>query len=208
MTDPTPDPSTSRAAAVPPAPGTTPGARGRVLRVYSRIYRWAESGWARTATGAYGVVQGSVMPGPSDALFLPLSVADPRRAPTFAAWSVAGLTIGSFIAYLIGVFAFDQIGLTIIGWLGFTPEQLDRVRVHFAERGWMVIVLGSMPMMSPKLTAIAAGAFGYPLPVFIAIVFAVRALRFFAVAFLIRYASERMTGWIERKLGRPLTAAT
>ncbi|HJU90019.1 MAG TPA: VTT domain-containing protein [Gemmatimonadaceae bacterium] len=205
MTEPAPSTPRAENAAVARKPR---GVRGWVLRIYSRIYRWAESGWARTATGTYGLVQGSVMPGPSDALFLPLSVADPKRAPTFAAWSVAGLTVGSLIAYCIGVFAFDQVGVTIIGWLGFSPEQLERVRVLFAEKGWVVIVLGSLPMASPKLTAIAAGAFGYPLPVFIVIVFIVRAVRFFAVAFLIRYAGERMTAWIERKLGRPLTAAT
>jgi membrane protein YqaA with SNARE-associated domain len=207
MTTPTPDLSTPTAAEAHPAPGPR-GARGAFLRVYGAIYRWAESGWARSATGVYGVVQGSVMPGPSDALFLPLSVADPKRATTFAAWSVAGLTIGSLIAYCIGVFAFDQVGLRIIGALGFSAEQLARVRVLFAEKGWLVILLGSMPMASPKLTAIAAGAFGYPLPIFIAIVFAVRAARFFAVALLIRYAGERIQRWIERRLGRPLTAAT
>ncbi len=193
----------------PPAMGPATRRRGfaaLALRVYGVIYRWAESGWARTATGVYGLVQASVMPGPSDALFLPLSVADPKRAPTFAAWAVGGATLGSLIAYLIGVFAFDQVGLTIVGWLGFSPAQLENVRTLFAEKGWAVIILGSMPMMSPKLVSIAAGAFGYPLPAFLAIIFGVRAVRFFAVALLIRFAGERITAWLERKLGRPLSA--
>jgi membrane protein YqaA with SNARE-associated domain len=207
MTSPPIESSTARAAESS-EPRYPPGLRGRALRVYAVIFRWAESGWARTAAGVYGIVQGSVMPGPSDALFIPLSIADPRRAITFAVWSVAGLTLGSLIAYCIGAFAFEQVGLTIIGWLGFTPLQVEALRGRFAENGWLVILLGSMPLLSPKLTAIVAGAFGYSLPIFMLIVFAVRATRFFTVALLIRYAGARMTAWVERKLGRSLIGAT
>src|SRR5919205_742433 len=194
--DPTPPPT--------PTPTDTPGARrasGRVARLLEILHNWAESGWSRSAIATWGVINGSVVPGPSDAVFAPLGLADPRRVYEFALWAVGGAVVGGLIAYAIGALAFDDVGRPILGWLGFGASDLERTRALFARRGWLVVVIGSLPLVSPKLVSIAAGAFGVPLWQFAVAIFGVRFFRAMVLATLIRFAGSQVTTWVERRLG-------
>src|ERR671933_1764796 len=101
---------------VPPLPAPAadratvrPSHRGwrRVLRLVTTLHDWAESGWSRSATAAWGALQGSVVPGPADGLLIPLGLADPRRAYTLAIWALVGSCVGATGAYLLGAHAFD-----------------------------------------------------------------------------------------------------
>ena len=56
---------------------------GMLSRVISALHRWAESGWAGAATASWEVLQGSVMPGPSGAVFAPLAVAENESKDSF-----------------------------------------------------------------------------------------------------------------------------
>ena len=90
-------------------------------RVIAALHRWAESGWAGTATATWEILQSSVVPGPSGAVFAPLAIADPERAPRLAVWATAGAIIGGCIAYLIGAQAFEGLGRSLIN--DFLPPQ-------------------------------------------------------------------------------------
>ena len=63
----------------------------RFLDVYYAFHRWAESGWSRSAVAGWGVLQGSVMPGPSDALLIPLGL-------VAFMFLVAGIAMFGFVA--------------------------------------------------------------------------------------------------------------
>src|SRR5688500_8771980 len=75
------------------SPGTGNRLKRAIVHLYAALHRWGESGWAGSAVGGWGVLQGSVVPGPSDAVLIPLGLADPRRALTLAAWATAGATV-------------------------------------------------------------------------------------------------------------------
>src|SRR5919202_1459560 len=90
-------------SSAPPAPR----AWRRVLRLVATLHDWAESGWSKSATAAWGALQGSVVPGPADGLLIPLGLADPRRAYTLAIWALVGSCVGATGAYLLGAHAFD-----------------------------------------------------------------------------------------------------
>ena len=49
--------------------------RSLLARTLDRLHGWAESGWAGPAVGVWGVLQSSVVPGPSDTLLIPLGIA-------------------------------------------------------------------------------------------------------------------------------------
>src|SRR5919199_2855900 len=133
-----------------PTPNGTHGARrtsSRIARLLEVLHNWAESGWSRSAIATWGVLNGSVVPGPSDAVFAPLGLTDPRRAYEFAWWAVGGAVVGGLIAYAIGALAFDNVGRPILGWLGFGPSDLEATHALFARRGWLVVVIGSLPFV-------------------------------------------------------------
>jgi membrane protein YqaA with SNARE-associated domain len=200
-------PAGAPAPSPPPAPDGTQGvgrATRRIARLLEILHDWAESGWSRSAIATWGVLNGSVVPGPSDAVFAPLGLTDPKRVYEFALWAIGGAVVGGLIAYAIGALAFDNVGRPILGWLGFGPSDLEATRALFARRGWLVVVIGSLPLVSPKLVSIAAGAFGVPFWQFALAIFGVRLVRAMIVATLIRYAGTGVTKWVERHVGHRL----
>jgi membrane protein YqaA with SNARE-associated domain len=201
------EPAGDRAPSPTPAPDGPPGTRRatrRIARLLEILHDWAESGWSRSAITTWGVLNGSVVPGPSDAVFAPLGLTDPKRVYEFAWWAIGGAVVGGLIAYAIGALAFDNVGRPILGWLGFRSSDLEATRALFARRGWLVVVIGSLPLVSPKLVSIAAGAFGVPFWQFALAIFGVRLVRVLIVATLIRYAGTGVTKWVERHVGHRL----
>jgi membrane protein YqaA with SNARE-associated domain len=167
-----------------------------IARVLALLNRWAESGWSGAAAAVWALLQSSVVPGPSDAVLIPLGLADPKKALTLAFWTIVGSTLGALAAYWIGAVAYDSVGLPLLTWLGVGHDQLARIEEMFAQRGWIVVALASLPMLSSKAAAIIAGAFGLPVGQFLVITLAVRGGRFVAEGLVLRFAG----GWVKKRL--------
>src|SRR5215203_5767620 len=104
-------------------------------RAIAALHRWAESGWSGAATATWEVMQSSVVPGPSGAVFAPLAVADPPRAPRLALWGLAGAVAGGCIAYLIGAHAFDALGRPMLSVLGIGEAGIAASEAMFERHG-------------------------------------------------------------------------
>lgn len=170
----------------------------------ARLHRWAESGWAGSAIAGWALLQGSVVPGPSDILMAPLALADPPRAFRFAGAATAGAIAGGIIAYALGALAFEEVARPLISAFGFTDARWESLRSLFERRGWMLVMLSTISPLSTKLVCIAAGAFGVPFPHFTGALAVGRAARFFLVALVVRLAGVKLTARIERAVGRSL----
>jgi membrane protein YqaA with SNARE-associated domain len=183
--------------------------RRRGVALVSALHRWAESGWAHPAAGSWGLLQGSVVPGPSEALLIPLGLADARRAYSLALWTLAGSVLGGMVAYGIGAIAFQGNAATGIGIAGMDAARMDRMRELIAARGWVVVLLAAgVPVIgSAKVVSFAAGAFGIPFLPFSLALLAARGIRYLVVALLIHLAGERVESWAIRVTGRPLPTA-
>ncbi len=176
--------------------------RGGVFRLVARLHRWAESGWAGPAAGTWGVMQGSVVPGPLEALLLPLGLADPPRAFHLGAWSAAGSTIGAALGYAVGAFFFGTLG-GLLPYVGIDPASVEGLRDRFTDGGTLfLLAAGTLPLIPGKLVWIAAGIAGYPFIPFIAAAGVARTLRFAASAALIHFGGERMIARLERRYGK------
>jgi len=163
-----------------------------LLRLISALHRWAESGWAGTATATWEVMQSSFMPGPSAAVFAPLAVADPSRAPRLAVYALAGAIVGGCIAYIIGAHAFDEVGLPVLSFVGVSSARLASMQGLFDRHGWLLVFMSTISPLSTKLTCIAAGAFGLPFATFLPALLVGRALRFAVLTILLRLMGERL----------------
>lgn len=198
--------------AVDPAPTTRehrdaspPGRlRRSLVALLAHLHRWAESGHAGSAVCTWNALQGSVVPGPSEALLLPLGLADPRRAPHLALMAAIGATAGGLIAYAIGVYAFDSIGMPLVSLLGVSPQRWASMEGLFLRRGALLVLLSTMSPLSTKLVCIGGGAFGVPFLPFVGALALGRALRFAVIGLVVRFAGDRLLARLERKLGRPV----
>ena len=208
-------PSATPARVVAPAPAVTPEHRSpapgnrvkrAIVHLYAALHRWGESGWAGSAVGGWGVLQGSVVPGPSDALLIPLGLADPRRALHLAAWATAGATIGGLIAYAIGAQLLGGVDNSIVSWLGISAESWESRRAQFEDRGWILVALSAISPLSTKVVCFGAGAFGVPAGEFVLALLVGRGARFLAVGLLLRFAGKGVRRAFERWLGRPVEA--
>ena len=161
-------------------------------RLIAALHRWAESGWAGAATATWEVLQSSVVPGPSGAVFAPLSVADPERSPKLAIWGAAGAVAGGCIAFLIGAQAFESVGRPLLSTLGVSAATMTSSVAMFDRHGWLIVFVSTISPLSAKLTCIAAGAFGLPFAEFLPMLILGRIVRFGVLAVLLRFAGERI----------------
>jgi membrane protein YqaA with SNARE-associated domain len=173
--------------------------RARVRVLLARFHDWAETGWATSAIGVWAFLQASVVPGPVESFFVPLALADRKRVWRFALSAIIGSSLGALVSFGIGRFAFDSVGVPILGALGFGLDDVEQSRALFASHGWMLVVLSTVTPISLKLTSIAAGAFGVPFFHFALAVFAGRTVRFVATAAVILYAGEKLSRRAERR---------
>lgn len=187
-----------------PTPHAEPPTRDAVatrrvaLGVLGVLHRWAESGWSGAAAFTWGVLQSAVLPGPSDAVLIPLALADRRRALPLTGWTILGAITGALVAYAMGALAYHSVGLPVLTWLGVTAEHLRHIDALMRTRGWLVVALASLPLGSSKAAAIVAGAFAMPLGEFALVTLVVRGGRFVLEGLLLRFAG----GWVARRLGR------
>ena len=184
-------------------PATSEPLRGwrRLLGVMNTLYRWAESGWSRTAVFAWGVAQGSVMPGPAVGMVIPLTIADPRRAYKLAAVAAVGSIIGGIGAWYIGAHLFTEVGTTVLGWVGMTEPRLDATRSLVERYGWMIIAFSAIVPISTKTVCITAGVLGMPFPEFVTGIAIGRVTRYAIIATILKSAGERLRDWLIRRAG-------
>ena len=186
--------------------GRGPGERLAAAAVggLARLRRIADAGWAATSVGVWAFLQASVVPGPVDAVLIPLGVADPKRTWRFASTAVLGSVLGALVAYVVGAVAFDSVGHVILSWLGVSDAELVQHRASFAEKGMWIVFLSTVTPLSIKLVSIGAGAFGLPLVPFIGTVVAGRGLRFGVITVAVRYFGDRVERYVERRYGSTL----
>ena len=180
--------------------------RRALVALVARLHRWAESGAAGSAVCTWNCLQGSVVPGPSEALYLPLGLADPRKAFRLAAWAALGAIAGGLIAYAIGAFALDSIGRPLLGLFGVGPERWTQVEGLFARHGALLVLVSTVSPLSTKLVCIGAGAFGVPFWPYLGVLALGRVGRFAVLAIVVRFAGDRLMARVERKLGRKIAA--
>lgn len=192
-------PAATTAGAAKPVPRA--GAAGLAVRLFSWLHGLAERGWAATAIGTWSFLQSALVPGPVDALLVPLGLADPPKAFRFAWAAVFGAVIGTLVGYTAGALAYDTVGLFVLNLFGVEGEGIDVWRGRFQRQGWWVVFLSTITPVSAKLVSVAAGAFGMPLWQFVGAMFVGRMIRFLTVAWVVRRFGRGIDAWVLRRYG-------
>lgn len=177
------------------------GVAGVFVRLFAALHRLAERGWAATAIGTWSFLQSSLVPGPVDALLIPLGIADPPKAFRFAWAAVFGAVLGTLVGYTAGALAYDTVGIWVLNLFGVEGGGIEVWRGRFQRQGWWVVFLSTITPVSAKLVSVAAGAFGMPLWKFLLAMFVGRVLRFMTIAFIVRRFGAGVAKWVQKRYG-------
>ena len=168
--------------------------------LWAAITRFARARGALPSTFAWNFAQGSVVPGPTELMLVPLALADPPRAGRLAVVATIGSVAGGCVAWGLGAAAFASVGRPMLAFLGANEATIAQVMALMATYGWLFIVTSTLTPLSTKAVSIAAGAAGMPLAVFATALTLGRAARFGAVVLLLRTGA----GILRRRAGRSL----
>ncbi|AVO36268.1 YqaA family protein [Pukyongiella litopenaei] len=173
-------------------------------RIYDRTMDLADYPHALWWLALVSFVESSVFPIPPDVLMIPMILARPSRAWLIAGVALVASVLGGLLGYAIGAFAYDSIGQPILAAMG-KGEAMAEFNTRFNDFGfWAVLTAGVTPFPY-KVITIMSGWTGMPLGTFVATSILARALRFFAVAGLLRVFGAPIREFIERRLGLMFT---
>jgi membrane protein YqaA with SNARE-associated domain len=169
-----------------------------------RIYDWciasADKPHALWLMGLISFAESSVFPIPPDTMLIPMSLARPQRAWTYATLCTLTSVAGGVLGYVIGAYLYDTIGHWLIQLYGY-GDKVEAFRAAYAKWGTLIILVKGVTPIPYKIVTITSGFAGYNLALFIVFSFVARGMRFYFTAFLLnRYGAKART-IIEERLG-------
>ena len=169
-----------------------------------RIYDWciasADKPHALWLMGLISFAESSVFPIPPDTMLIPMSLARPQRAWTYATLCTLTSVAGGVLGYVIGAYLYDTIGHWLIQLYGY-GDKVEAFREAYARWGTLIILVKGVTPIPYKIVTITSGFAGYNLALFIVFSFVARGMRFYFTAFLLnRYGAKARTV-IEERLG-------
>lgn len=175
-----------------------------------RAYDWciaaAFKPYALWLMGLVSFAESSFFPIPPDTMLIPMSLARPEKAWTYAALCTVTSVAGGVAGYAIGALLYDTLGHWLISLYGY-GDKVEAFREQLARWGaWIIIIKGLTPIPY-KVVTIALGIAGYDLWIFILLSFLTRGMRFFLIAFLLNRYGAAARETIEKRLGFWLMAS-
>jgi membrane protein YqaA with SNARE-associated domain len=174
------------------------------------LYDWTLSLAARpSAPYALALVsfsESSFFPVPPDVMLVPMMLARPDKAWSYALICTVASVLGGILGYFIGLGLYDSIGAWLFHLYGLT-EGAETFRHAYAEYGHWVILLKGLTPIPYKLVTITSGFAGYHLGWFIVLSILTRGARFFLVALLMSQFGPRIKTIIDDNFNLVATLA-
>ena len=141
---------------------------------------------------------------PPEVFMTPPIIANKKRAVPITVAASLGSIVGGAIAYMIGLWLYDSVGVWLIETFS-NPELIETtVKPMFSKYGILIIVLTAVTPIPYKLLAIWLGFIGFPMLLFLAVSAIFRTGRFAIIAPLLYFFQERANA-IVKKYFWPLT---
>ena len=141
---------------------------------------------------------------PPEVFMTPPIIANKKRAVPITVAAALGSIGGGAIAYMIGAWLLDSLGLWIINTFSNYELIETAIKPMFSKYGILIIVLTAVTPIPYKLLALWLGFIGYPMWIFIGVSAIFRTGRFATIAALLYFFQERANA-IVKKYFWPLT---
>jgi membrane protein YqaA with SNARE-associated domain len=169
-----------------------------------RLYDWciaaAFKPYAKWLMGGVSFVESSFFPVPPDVMLIPMSLARPDKAYSYATLCTWTSVLGGVLGYAIGALLYDSVGLWLIGLYGY-GDKVEAFREAYNKWGALIILLKGLTPIPYKIVTITSGFSGYNLLLFVVLSIITRGARFFFLAFLLNRYGERARTMLEERLG-------
>lgn len=142
---------------------------------------------------------------PPEVFMTPPIIANKKRAVPVVLSAALGSIVGGTVAYCIGMWLFDSVGMWIIENFA-SMEKFELAQSLFIKHGVFIIFLTAVTPVPYKLMAITAGFMGFPAVLFLGLSAVFRTGRFAIVGYLLWRFQERANALV-KKFFWPLTAA-
>jgi membrane protein YqaA with SNARE-associated domain len=168
-----------------------------------RLYDWciatAGKPHAFWVMGAVSFAESSFLPVPPDIMLIPMALARPDKAWSYATLCTWTSVLGGLFGYFIGAALYDSIGQWLIQLYGY-GNKVEAFREAYAQWGtWIILVKGVTPIPY-KIVTITSGFAGYPVVPFVLLSIITRGMRFYLEAFLLNRYGDRARIIIEERL--------
>jgi membrane protein YqaA with SNARE-associated domain len=169
-----------------------------------RLYDWciqaADKPYAAWLMGVISFAESSIFPIPPDTMLIPMSLARPDKAFSFAFLCTWTSVLGGIAGYMIGALLYDSIGQWLIQLYGY-GDKVEAFRAAYAQWGAWIILLKGLTPIPYKIVTITSGFANYNIWMFILLSIIARGGRFFVVAFLLNRYGAWAREVIEERLG-------
>ena len=137
--------------------------------------------------GFISTIESIIFPIPVDPFLAGLTLAAPKKAFKFALFCTVGSVIGAIIGWLLGYFVGPSIENILLNIPWFTEEKFKAVKLAYNENGMLVIFLGAFTPLPYKIITVTSGMAGINIFGFVLMSLLGRGIRFFVVAYLIKF---------------------
>ena len=173
--------------------------RTMLRRVYDWCIEAAYKPHALWLMGFVSFVESSFFPVPPDAMLIPMSLARPKKAWTYATVCTLTSVAGGMLGYGIGALLYDSVGHWLISLYGY-GDKVETFREAYARWGTLIILIKGLTPIPYKLVTITSGFAGYNFLLFVLFSLVARGMRFYLVAFLLSRYGEIAREIIEKRL--------
>lgn len=167
---------------------------------YDWCIKSAHKPYALWLMGLVSFVESSFFPVPPDAMLIPMSLARPERAWSYATICTVTSVAGGVLGYAIGALLYDTLGHWLISLYGY-GDKVEAFREAYAKWGAWIILLKGLTPIPYKIVTITSGFAGYNLWLFIVLSVVARGTRFYLEAFALNRYGARAREVIEQRLG-------
>ena len=169
-----------------------------------RAYNWciaaADKPYAPWLMGAISFAESSILPIPPDTIMIPMALARPERAWSYATLCTLTSVAGGLLGYAIGAFLYDSFGLWLIQLYGY-GDKVEAFRELYTRYGSLIILIKGVTPIPYKIVTITSGFAGYNVWLFVLFSLIARGMRFYLSAFLLSRYGLRARAIIEERLG-------
>ena len=137
--------------------------------------------------GFISMIESIVFPIPVDPFLAGLTLAAPQKAMRFALICTVGSVLGGIIGWLLGYLVGPSIETLILNIPWFTQDKFNSVKDAYNENGMLIIFIGAFTPLPYKIITLTSGMAEVNLIAFILISAIGRGIRFFIVAYLIKF---------------------